>query len=189
MIAYLNKESKPLVAGLDLSLRKTGICVGVAGDMKMHTLRNSLRDEPRLIWIRDRIRELVVKLRPQLVAIEGYSHKSIGRKYDIGGLHNVVTVMLHEEGVEMIKAVPPKSLKRFVTGNGGADKKKMIQFVQSKWGIEAEDDDQADAAGLAMLAHVYLTRDSKMRHELEIVRGLRYPTKKIRTKFLSEAAL
>ena len=157
--------------------------------MTLATLKNSLRDEPRLIWIRDQIYKIVVSQRPQLVAIEGYSYKSESRKYDIGGLHNVVTVMLHEEGIPVLKGVPPKSLKRFVTGNGGADKAKMMDFVFTKWGIVPSDDDQADAAGLAMLAYVYLTRDSTLRHELEVARGLRWPAKKIRTKFYSEAAL
>ena len=48
--------------------------------------------------------------------------------------------------------VHPKVLKKFVTGNGGADKKTVKKCLLEKWGIPTKNFDQADATGAALVA-------------------------------------
>lgn len=45
--------------------------------------------------------------------------------------------------------INPKSVKKWATGDGNADKKKMIEFCEKRWNIEPIDDNEADAT------HIY----------------------------------
>jgi Holliday junction resolvasome RuvABC endonuclease subunit len=174
-----NREpSHAFVAGLDISLRASGVCIGRPGGWEAETLRNKLRGD----WLRDQIRDRVYKVMPALVAIEGYSCDSIGKWFDIGEGGGVVKLMLYELGIPVI-IVPPKSLKRFVTGNGSADKELVIREVERKYGVKTEDDNIADAVGLAQAAWVWLTQQSKYRVELEVVQQIRLPHKSSKVRF------
>jgi crossover junction endodeoxyribonuclease RuvC len=48
--------------------------------------------------------------------------------------------------------VPPPVLKKWITGKGNADKKKMAQAVCEKWQFVSKSDDVVDAYALARLA-------------------------------------
>lgn len=48
--------------------------------------------------------------------------------------------------------IPPMTLKKYVTGKGTAKKNEMLLAVYKEWGIEFNDDNAADAYGLAMMA-------------------------------------
>ncbi len=69
--------------------------------------------------------------------------------------------------------VPPTSLKKFLAGNGSAQKDKMIQAAQAL-GWDVDSDDEADAAGLAELAWA-LHDDTRTltRKQLEAIKGIR----------------
>lgn len=165
-----------------MSLRAPGLCIGRPGKWVAETLRNKLRGEERLLWLRDQIRDRIYKAMPMLVAIEGYSDGSIGRWFDIGEGGGVVKLMLYELGVPVI-IVAPKSLKRFVTGNGSAEKDQVIREVEKRYGVKTKDDNIADAVGLAQVAWVWLTQQSERRVELEVVQQIRLPHKSPKVRF------
>lgn len=48
--------------------------------------------------------------------------------------------------------VPPMTLKKYVAGKGNAKKQEMLLQTYKRWGIELNDDNAADAYGLARLA-------------------------------------
>ena len=48
--------------------------------------------------------------------------------------------------------VPPKTIKKFVTGNGNAKKQQMMQTVLNRWGYKASTDNLADACGMSKFA-------------------------------------
>lgn len=48
--------------------------------------------------------------------------------------------------------VPPKTIKKFVTGNGNAKKQQMMQTVFNRWGYKASTDNLADACGMSKFA-------------------------------------
>jgi Holliday junction resolvasome RuvABC endonuclease subunit len=55
--------------------------------------------------------------------------------------------------------VAPNQLKKFVTGKGNGPKDQISMHLYKNWGIEAADNNQADAAGLAKIAQaVHFTR-------------------------------
>lgn len=163
------------VAGIDLALRQSGICVlresGCQTDLVQTGKR---RGAERLAYIRDALKERVVAAGPALIALEGYSLRSQNRPFDIGEASGVVRLLAYDAHVPLI-VVPPKLLKQFVTRNGAASKRTVIRHVQQNYGVETEIDDIADAVGLAHFARVYLTGDSSRRCELEAVRRFKSP--------------
>lgn len=46
--------------------------------------------------------------------------------------------------------INPKTVKKWATGNGNADKKMMIDFCIKRWGIQPCDDNEADATHIFM---------------------------------------
>ena len=69
----------------------------------------------------------------------------------MGALHFMVRIMLKKRGVDF-KIIAPGTLKKFVTGDGRAKKDLMLLKVYKKWGVEFDNDNLADAYGLARMA-------------------------------------
>jgi hypothetical protein len=106
-----------------------------------------------------------------LAVIEGYSYDSVGRLFEIGEWGGLAKVALHERGIRFV-TVPPKRLKRFM-GVKRDDKELMIAAVKRRLKFDAgKNDNLADAAAAARLAEVFLTKDTKYRSELEVVRDM-----------------
>jgi len=172
MVAHKYKRNKGeiVVVGIDQALVNLGFALNTDG--KMFTLvfkEPDSRAGQRLCNHRRNLKIYLSLYRPQLVAMEGYSIDSTNRPFDLGEIGGVVKCLLAELEIPCI-VVAPKSLKRFVTGSGTASKDKMIAYVNKYYGVKTEDDNAADAAGLARFAEVYLTNNSLRRCELEGVK-------------------
>lgn len=175
MVGQTPRQIKPevTVAGIDSSLRNTGVCVLNKGRPETSSVKpKKLRGAHRLLHIREQALEQVqAHGRPTLVAMEGYSYGSTGRWFDLGEAGGVIKVELLVNDIPSI-IVPPSSLKLFATGNGGAPKEWMIREAEKQLGIVTEDDNLADAALLALFAYVVVTKDSIRRCELEAIHNL-----------------
>jgi Holliday junction resolvasome RuvABC endonuclease subunit len=90
-------------------------------------------------------------MRYALAVLEGYSFRSIGKQYTIGECVGVVRMGLYDAGVETI-VVSPLALKKFTTGTAKSNKAAVTLGIYKRWGIELTQEDEADAAGLAMVA-------------------------------------
>lgn len=94
---------------------------------------------------------LVSKVRQHNVdvaIVEGYSHagKFVNYfQYEIGAL---VKGVLFKNNIPFIE-VPPKSLKKYVTGKGNGKKSLMLLEVYKRWNFTTDNDNIADAYGLA----------------------------------------
>ena len=64
---------------------------------------------------------------------------------------SLVRTLLWETDFPFI-VISPKQLKKFVTSNGNAPKDLILRDVYKRWGVEAKDNNQADACGLAYMA-------------------------------------
>lgn len=88
---------------------------------------------------------------PCLVAIEGYAMGSKTRPQMAGELGGHLRLLLWQAGIPYI-IVPPKSLKKYVSGSGQSKKSMMMMQCLDKWGHKSEDEDQCDAYCLARIA-------------------------------------
>ena len=69
-----------------------------------------------------------------------------------------------------MQGVAPSSLKKFVIGSGKGEKNLMLLHVFKKWGIEAVNDDEADAVALARVGVALVNPDAaKHKYEKEVL--------------------
>jgi len=149
--------------GLDLSLTSTGVAIG---DDTLTIDGSALRGVRRLVYIRDRIAEILTNhpLDPEhpapLVAIiEGYSFASRNsHAHALGELGGVVRVLLHELSIPVIE-VPPTSRAKFATGKGNAGKSEVVSSISARTGrlwLGPGNEDRCDAWILQEMAFTYM---------------------------------
>jgi len=141
------------ILALDQALVNTGIIVmDLTGKLLHHeTFKvNKLRGVDRVLEITSRIKAMVTEFEPQIAYLEGV----YGARFHVpekGYLYYRIVELLQELRVPSL-AIPPKKIKKFVTGNGNADKDMMRKYANKRWPITKNfDEHQIDAYGLAML--------------------------------------
>lgn len=83
------------------------------------------------------------------IIIEGYAMGShTGKIFDRAELGGIIRYKLHMLGYTVTDC-PPKTLKKFASGNGNADKKAMMKAVKDRWHIDFKNNNLADAYCLA----------------------------------------
>lgn len=149
-----------LVVGLDISTH-TGMAVLDEEDGHLELsevfhvpLRDEYREDRFERWkqYQRRLAAMCVRFSGRglrLVVIEAYSFGSYGSavtgQVELGAL---LRSELWERDIPWVE-VPPSTLKKFVTGHGAAKKSQVIAAVSRRWGVNCEDDNEADAYGLA----------------------------------------
>jgi crossover junction endodeoxyribonuclease RuvC len=170
-------SSDPTYLGVDPSLRGTGICILRGSEPPfLQTIDPAkLRKAARLAFIRD---ALLINLKTRTAvfgAIENYSYDSVGRVFQLGEIGGVLRLSLFDQEVTYAD-VAPAQLKKFATGNSGADKDKVMSAVRDRWSIDVADDNQADACVLAMIARgLHQGLITPTRPQLEVLHALKNP--------------
>ena len=127
------------IMGLDLSLNATGVCLP---DGRVLTIKlKADHGDNRLCIIRDTVRRFLPQV--DLAVIEDKVHASYSAAV-LGMVQGVVRTELMDQGVPYA-LVPAKTLKKWATGNGNADKDMMIAAAQAQAGLRFRDDNQCDA--------------------------------------------
>ena len=138
------------IVGIDQSLAATG--VAVLRNNTLFTITNApkgLKDIPRLEWFSsyfDRLFGVGVAA----IGMEGYSFGSPNACYALGELGAVVKLSAFRAGHTPV-IVPPNSVKKFATGNGNAKKELVLKGVFQRFGIDTNDNNQADATAIALI--------------------------------------
>jgi Holliday junction resolvasome RuvABC endonuclease subunit len=118
------------------------------------------------------------------VVMESYSHGSVSSSMDVvHELGGIVKYNLAKTGFPKITPIAPASVKKFVTGNGRADKFMMLTAVQ-KMGLPITDHNMADAFGLALFGHALQQWDRDNEHYpiamQDAIFAVKYPETKAR---------
>lgn len=193
------KNSNHIIAGLDLSMRHTGIVIingmgqviykeSIVSDVKkknksrpqdIHEIYFKVNDEyiehseviskdgeldhlKRIILIEQRIEKILKQFKVTQVGIEGYAFAKgrAGMVFQIGELGGLVKTMLRKNNYPFT-IIPPTSLKSYIAGNGHAQKEEIQAAVLRRFGLSFDDDNEADAFGLAQLV-LDLGEETKM---------------------------
>jgi len=159
--------------GVDPSLTATGFVVldekGNLQEKKI--IKSKLKDVERLIELSDELRDSLQTYRGKIsgVCIEGYSFGSrLGQAFSIGELCGIFKICLTKFPV-LYKIIAPTRLKKFVTGKGNSKKELLLKEVYKKWGIDFNDNNLADAYGLARISWSYENRKKLLSYEKEII--------------------
>jgi|AntRauTorckE6833_2_1112554.scaffolds.fasta_scaffold12824_7 Holliday junction resolvasome RuvABC endonuclease subunit len=158
--------------GIDQSMRHTGVCLLSKHDEPKLWLIEPEHKGPVLLgYIFDRIAGILDVTTPVAAAVEGGSFGSRGRLFDLGEVHGVVMLALLQARTSIVD-VAPSQLKKFQTGKSGARKEWMVEAANDFLGYEIDDDNLADAVGLARIARAVHLQDATTRAEAEVVHKL-----------------
>ena len=153
--------------GIDPGLRITGYgCVDgrsleptlvEAGVFRLKDERNGERVPiaDRLLELHGDLTQLLDRLRPEAVAVEGgFAHyKHPATAIAMGHARGVILLCIRSAGLRLIE-LKPNEIKKFLTGHGHASKEQMQDAVQGRLRLAAppEPPDVADAIAMALCA-------------------------------------
>ena len=138
--------------GIDQSLTNTAIVVlnSKGNVIKKEKWSPKLKDVARLEYFFDKIHNLIKKYKNNSVALyamEGYSYSKYNMA-DLGELGGVIKLAFYTNNID-VKIYPPTVIKKFICGKGNAKKDLMIKEVYKKFNFDTDDDNMADAYGIA----------------------------------------
>jgi Holliday junction resolvasome RuvABC endonuclease subunit len=154
-----------LIGGLDPSTKRIGYC---SPDGRVHSIVLDYRypQHPTEMDMARRCHALVAGLerrlnlfppQPELMVIEGpfFAHPNTSARLD--ELRGCVRSLMISRGIWFVE-VAPKNLKAFATGDGAADKSKMLHAARCAAELEGtpapRNDDEADAWWLRRMGRV-----------------------------------
>lgn len=151
-----NKLRDPMFVGLDPSYNGFAIMVidenGEIVEQRLLTSDNDKEIEERILELKKGFEFVPKIIRLHSVCIEGPSYSSNGKFIlEMGALHYFLRIFLYEQKVDY-KIIAPTTLKKFVSGKGNSKKDLMLLNVYKKWDKDFDDNNLADAYGLARYA-------------------------------------
>ena len=120
----------------------------------------TLNRQQRLVEFRDMLRQVCYAESIGLICYEAATFGS--HNPAVQASHNEMAGVLKLFAADLnieVRAYNPGTIKKWLTGNGAADKAQMIRAVKAQFGIATKDDNIADAVaicamGLANYVHV-----------------------------------
>lgn len=146
-----------IVAAFDISTN-AGVCVYEAlpnnEPLRLYLETWSVKKKERPIdrarEFADRTMDFLRAYRPDLIIIEGYATGARNMSTAIIETSALIKFVLAANDLDWIE-IPPKSLKVFTADNGNVKKDVIIKQVYKLWGIDTDDDNQADAVALCQM--------------------------------------
>lgn len=141
--------------GIDQSLSDTGLVV--VDEAAQIVAQKALKTEPknfkcdieRLIFIRDEIGHFEKSYQVDYACLEGFGYGARGNAiFQLAGLGYMIREYFWNQKITL-EIVPPKTLKKWATGNGNAQKDLMLMNVYKRWGVEFQDHNICDAYCMA----------------------------------------
>ena len=147
------------IIGLDPGLRHTGWgIIELKNNRLIHvddgriSPSTNLDEGDRLLIIRNKLKDIVDNFNPSISAIEQiFVGSGMGSSLKLGMARGVSILVLAEASLE-IKELPPKLVKKTVTGYGSASKLQIKALVTKLLGIEPKNEDSSDALAVAISA-------------------------------------
>ena len=147
------------IIGIDPGLRNTGWGIIefqnnkliYVGDGSISPSPN-LSDGERLLFIKNKLTEITLEHAPTMSAIEQiFVGSGTGSSLKLGMARGVSMLALAEAGL-MIKELPPKLVKKIVTGYGAASKQQLKSMVEKLLNVVPRNEDSSDALAIAISA-------------------------------------
>jgi crossover junction endodeoxyribonuclease RuvC len=137
------------ILGVDLSLRAPGFAVLDSETEALLITSQSLKSTGPERWqeIIENVKQIIDSYLIEFVVIEGYAFGAKFHKEDLAEIGGILRYFLFKRRIPF-GTVPPATLKKFFTGDGRADKKKMMCEAFRR-GFKCNNDNESDAAALA----------------------------------------
>lgn len=161
-----------IYVGIDPGMSATAIVVGGDGIQRSHVVQTKKNDLVGVVgdfWRALEITGHVVDFLGMLLeadrcvfAVEGPAFGRGGGNFgtvQVGVLHPAVysAITAVREGAfdDVCITAPPKTLKKFASGNGNASKEEMRRAIEKRWNVRYPTHDLCDAYALMRLAEAY----------------------------------
>jgi crossover junction endodeoxyribonuclease RuvC len=148
-----------LTLGIDPGTATTGYGLITVRDDRLTFIEHGIistskKEEPqvRLRAIYTRVKELLIKHKPQTVAVEKlFFGANTKTAIAVGQARGIILLAAAEQRV-LVSEYTPLQVKMAITGYGRADKKQMQQMVKTLLGFDMvpKPDDAADALAIAI---------------------------------------
>lgn len=191
-------RERPHVIGIDPSLTGAAIvvCNIASGKPRFirfrcvncfkRTTRRSSTVFQRLELIRCYIQRIIRNFPARLVLVEGYAFNKMQNRELMGEVGHAIRDIMwrHPQFVGPTIDVAPTQLKKYIAGQSTkVPKEKVILNVYKEYGIDPDDNDEADAIVLAAIGHDLLTRF------IDVVKGIPINDPAVMGAFIKEAPL
>jgi len=150
------QEKRKVYVGIDPSLSCTGVVIlyNNCNNCDVFTIKTKAKENPdcRINQILVEVCKIIDLLRfiyDVYVVIEGLSfYSATNTGLQLAGLNYVLRNYFLRNQINYY-ILPPTSLKKYITGNGRANKKEVIEAVNKRWNFNSKNDNECDAFGLA----------------------------------------
>ena len=147
------------IIGLDPGLRNTGWgIIELIGNRLVHIDDGRITPPSissigeRLLFLKNKLKVIVEKYDPNLSAIEQiFVGPGTGSSLKLGMARGVSILVLAQAGIS-IKELPPKLVKKTVTGYGSASKDQIKSMIEKLLNIIPKNEDSSDALAIAISA-------------------------------------
>ena len=151
--------------GIDPSLSRTGLCICSDAGVEVYSISPSKKLtvlERQLVMVTGACAKLK---KGDIVALEDFgvssrfapSGRFVERIEICGMLKMLLSTVTGLPGF----SIPPNLLKSFVAGKASAKKTDVVAAVRERWKIDVNNDDEADAFGLARYAKAVFENDHR----------------------------
>lgn len=139
------------VLGIDASVAKVGFAVAWHGHLKSWVWEPKSKGVARMAEAREEMAAVIHRYGITRAVIEAYSFGSkFSRAHATGEIGGILRLACLDAKVTLSE-VPPNSLKLFLSGKGNTPKTGMPLALYKRYGVDYANEDQADAAALALL--------------------------------------
>ena len=147
------------IIGIDPGLRNTGWgIIELKGNRLVHIDDGRISPSSissigeRLLFLNNKLKVIVEKYDPNLSAIEQiFVGPGTGSSLKLGMARGVSILVLAQAGIS-IKELPPKLVKKTVTGYGSASKDQIKSMIEKLLNIIPKNEDSSDALAIAISA-------------------------------------
>ena len=148
------------IIGIDPGLRHTGWGIVEFKNNKLIYIGDgtispsrSTSDGKRLFFIKSQLSQIISKYSPNKSAIEQiFVGFGAGSSLKLGMARGVSMSVLAESGLD-ITEIPPKLVKKTITGYGSASKQQITSMIEKLLSVLPKNEDSADALAIAISAH------------------------------------
>jgi crossover junction endodeoxyribonuclease RuvC len=147
------------IIGIDPGLRHTGWgIIDIVNNKLIYVADGSisapvsLTDGNRLFFIKQNLTALMLQYKPSISALEQiFVGTGIGSSLKLGMARGVALMVLAEAGLQT-KELPPRLVKKTITGSGSASKEQIKSMVVRLLNITPKNEDSSDALAIAISA-------------------------------------
>lgn len=153
--------------GLDLSTKSGIVILDAQGDiLHQDEVKKTIKESPAALDAL--ISDVTTRIRvDDVVVMEGFGYAS-KTGFLLGGIGWGVRVELWKNSIPYY-LVAPTALKKFATGSGVADKRKLAVAVNNKWGFFHDSDNVTDAYVLAQIARAIDGREKTTKVQQKVL--------------------